>query len=401
MPAPGAAYVEIAQVFLRLGLTSFGGPVAHLGYFHEEIVRRRRWIGETDYADLVALCQFLPGPASSQVVFALGRHRGGLAGACLASLCFTLPSALLMIGFAYGAMHLGDVSHARWLHGLKLAAVAVVAQAVWTMGRRLCPDWPRRVLAIAAAAAVIGLALPAAQVAVIFAGALIGAGIYRRSIRPMSESGPVSAGPVPGAEGSRFAAVAALALFLLLLVALPLAAGHSGREIRLFDSFYRSGAFVFGGGHVVLPLLRAELIPKGWIGDDAFLAGYGAAQALPGPLFTFAAYLGTVIQGGRHAWLGGLICLIGLFLPGWLLVGGTLPFWHRLKRKPWAQAALYGANAVVVGLLLAALCTTLWPEAVVSYFDAAIVLGAFFLLGTGRIPVWAIVLICAGLGQWL
>jgi chromate transporter len=269
------------------------------------------------------------------------------------------------------------------------------------MGRRLCPDWPRRVLAIAAAAAVIGLALPAAQVAVIFAGALIGAGIYRRSIRPMSESGPVSAAPVPGAEGSRFAAVAALALFVLLLVALPLAAGHSGREIRLFDSFYRSGAFVFGGGHVVLPLLRAELIPKGWIGDDAFLAGYGAAQALPGPLFTFAAYLGTVIQGGRNAWLGGLICLIGLFLPGWLLVGGTLPFWHRLKRKPWAQAALYGANAVVVGLLLAALCTTLWPEAVVSYFDAAIVLGAFFLLGTGRIPVWAIVLICAGLGQWL
>jgi chromate transporter len=401
MPAPGAAYVEIAQVFLRLGLTSFGGPVAHLGYFHEEIVRRRQWIGEADYGDLVALCQFLPGPASSQVVFALGRHRGGFAGACLASLCFTLPSALLMTGFAYGAMHLGDVSHARWLHGLKLAAVAVVAQAVWTMGRRLCPDWPRRVLAIAAAAAVIGLALPAAQVAVIFAGALIGAGIYRRSIRPMSESGPVSAAPVPGAEGSRFAAVAALALFVLLLVALPLAAGHSGREIRLFDSFYRSGAFVFGGGHVVLPLLRAELIPKGWIGDDAFLAGYGAAQALPGPLFTFAAYLGTVIQGGRNAWLGGLICLIGLFLPGWLLVGGTLPFWHRLKRKPWAQAALYGANAVVVGLLLAALCTTLWPEAVVSYFDAAIVLGAFFLLGTGRIPVWAIVLICAGLGQWL
>jgi chromate transporter len=401
MPAPGAAYVEIAQVFLKLGLTSFGGPVAHLGYFHEEIVRRRRWIGETDYADLVALCQFLPGPASSQVVFALGRHRGGVAGACLASLCFTLPSALLMIGFAYGAMHLGDVSHARWLHGLKLAAVAVVAQAVWTMGRRLCPDWPRRVLAIAAAAAVIGLALPAVQVAVIFAGALIGAGIYRRSIRPASESGTAIVAPVPGAEGSRFAAAVALALFLLLLVALPLAAGHSGREIRLFDSFYRSGAFVFGGGHVVLPLLRAELIPKGWIGDDAFLAGYGAAQALPGPLFTFAAYLGTVIQGGRHAWLGGLICLIGLFLPGWLLVGGTLPFWHRLKRKPWAQAALYGANAVVVGLLLAALCTTLWPEAVVSYFDAAIVLGAFFLLGTGRIPVWAIVLICAGLGQWL
>ena len=402
MPASGAAYLEIAQVFLKLGLTSFGGPVAHLGYFHEEIVRRRRWIEETDYADLVALCQFLPGPASSQVVFGLGRHRAGLPGACLASFCFTLPSALLMIGFAYGAMHLGDISHARWLHGLKLAAVAVVAQAVWTMGRRLCPDWPRRILALAAAVAVIGAAVPAAQVAVIFAGALIGVGIYRRSVRPAEESGTAVATPAASSESSRLGAVGALMLFFTLLLALPLAAAHGGRQIQLFDSFYRSGAFVFGGGHVVLPLLRAELVPKGWIGDDAFLAGYGAAQALPGPLFTFAAYLGTVIQrGSTTAWLGGLLCLIGLFLPGWLLVGGTLPFWHGLKRKAWAQAGLSGANAVVVGLLLAALCTTLWPEAIASYSDAVIAIGAFFLLGTGRIPVWTVVLLCAGLGQWL
>lgn len=403
MPASGAAYVEIAQVFLKLGLTSFGGPVAHLGYFHEEIVRRRRWIEETDYADLVALCQFLPGPASSQVVFGLGRHRAGLPGACLASFCFTLPSALLMIGFAYGAMHLGDVSHARWLHGLKLAAVAVVAQAVWIMGRRLCPDWPRRILAIAAAVAVIGIASPAAQVAVIFAGALIGAGIYRRSIRSAGASGSTAvATPAADSEGSRLGAVAALGLFFAFLIVLPLAAAHGGREIQLFDSFYRSGAFVFGGGHVVLPLLRAELVPKGWIGDDPFLAGYGAAQALPGPLFTFAAYLGTVIQhGSAIAWLGGLICLIGLFLPGWLLVGGMLPFWQGLKRKAWAQAALYGANAVVVGLLLAALCNTLWPEAIRGYKDAIVVVAVFFILEQGRVPVWAAVLLCAALGQWL
>lgn len=402
MPAPGAAYVEIAQVFLKLGLTSFGGPVAHLGYFHEEIVRRRRWIEEPDYADLVALCQFLPGPASSQVVFALGRHRGGLAGACLASLCFTLPSALLMIGFAYGAMHLGDVAHARWLHGLKLAAVAVVAQAVWIMGRRLCLDWPRRVLAIAAAVAVIGISIPAAQVAVIAAGALVGAGIYRRSlIRPAGEWDAEIAAPTEASRRTHLGAFLALALFFLLLVVLPLAAAHGGREVRLFDSFYRSGAFVFGGGHVVLPLLRAELIPKGWIGDDAFLAGYGAAQALPGPLFTFAAYLGTVIEGGPTAWLGGFLCLVALFLPGWLLVGGALPFWQGLKRRAWAQAALSGANAAVVGLLLAALFGTLWPEAVRSYGDAAIAIGALALLGVGRIPVWAVVLICAGLGQWL
>ena len=401
MPAAGAAYVEIAQVFLRLGLTSFGGPVAHLGYFHEEIVRRRRWLEEKDYADLVALCQFLPGPASSQVVFALGRHRAGLLGACLALLCFTLPSALLMIGFGYGAMRLGDVSHARWLQGLKLAAVAVVAQAVWTMGRRLCPDWPRRGLALAATAAVIGLAIPAAQVAVILAGALLGAGLYRRSLQPTNEAGGAAAAATESKD-SHLAAGGALVLFFLLLVTLPLAAAHGGRGAQLFDSFYRSGAFVFGGGHVVLPLLRAELLPRGWISDDAFLAGYGAAQALPGPLFTFAAYLGTVIEGGGStAWLGGLLCLVALFLPGWLLVGGALPFWHRLKRETWAQAALYGANAVVVGLLLAALCTTLWPEAVGNYSDAAIAIGAFFLLGTGRVPVWAVVLICAGLGQWV
>jgi chromate transporter len=295
-------------------------------------------------------------------------------------------------------MHLGDVAHARWLHGLKLAAVAVVAQAVGTMGRRLCPDWPRILLAAVAAVAVVGLSIPAVQVAVIFAGALVGAGIYRRSLQPAA---PADKTTTAGSWPSHLGALAALVLFFLLLVLLPLAAAHGGRAIRLFDSFYRSGAFVFGGGHVVLPLLRAELVPPGWIGDDAFFAGYGAAQAVPGPLFTFAAYLGTVIHGGSNAWLGGVGCLIALFLPGWLLVAGALPFWQGLKRKAWAQAALCGANAAVVGLLLAALVATLWPEAVRGYKDAIVAVAAFFILEKIRVPVWAVVLACAGLGQWL
>ena len=392
MPLP---LLEIATAFLRLGCMSFGGPVAHLGYLRDEFVSKRRWLGEEAYADLVALCQFLPGPASSQLVFALGMRRAGLAGALLASLCFTLPSAVLMILFGYGVTALGELRHAGWLHGLKLAAVAVVAQAVWGMGRKLCPDRARITLALAAAGIVLLAPGALAQVGVILAGALTGWWRYRTEVTT------VAAGPT-GLARLHLWAAATLVIFGALLFLLPLFAATTGASaIRLFDSFYRAGALVFGGGHVVLPLLRAELVPPGWIGDDAFLAGYGAAQALPGPLFTFAAYLGTVIQGGPQAWLGGLGCLLAIFLPAWLLIGGTLPFWDLLRSKTGTQAALRGANAAVVGVLLAALYHPVWQEAVTSARDVASVFAAFALLEIWRLPPWLVVLLMAATGQRL
>jgi chromate transporter len=386
---------EVARVFLKLGLTSFGGPVAHLGYFHGEIVRRRRWLDEADYADLVALCQFLPGPASSQLAFALGQRRAGLPGALLASACFTLPSALLMIAFGYGMAAGTGLRGAGWLHGLKLAAVAVVAQAVWVMGRKLCPDLPRLCLALLAAAAVVLLPHAATQVGVIAAGAAAGWWLYRREPRPET---PPAAGSI--ARQHVWAALA-LAVFGLLLVVLPVAATATGNKpLLVFDSFYRAGALVFGGGHVILPLLRAEVVPVGWISDDRFLAGYGFAQAVPGPLFTFAAYLGTVIMAGPHAWLGGLGCLLAIFLPAWLLIGGTLPFWNLLRHKAGVQTALRGANAAVVGVLLAALYHPVWQEGVTTLRDVAVLLVAFALLQVWRLPAWAVVLATAAAGYW-
>jgi chromate transporter len=360
---PPHPLAEVGGAFLRLGLISFGGPVAHLGYFRKEFVERRRWLDDAAYADLVALCQFLPGPASSQVVFALGMRRAGLAGALLGSLCFMLPSAVAMILFAYGVASLGDLRRAGWLHGLKLAAVAVVAQAVWAMAARLCPDWPRRILGIAAAAAALLVPGPACQAVVI---------------------------------------AASLSLFVLLLLGLPVLARVSGgRAAAVFDGFYRAGSLVFGGGHVVLPLLRSEVVPPGWISDDAFLAGYGAAQALPGPLFTFAGYLGTVIQSGAHAWTGGVLALFAIFLPAWLLVGGAYPFWHLIRGKAWARAALDGANAAVVGLLLAALYRPVCTEGIRDVRDVAAAAAAIVLLATLRAPPWAVVLLMAAAGQWV
>ncbi len=387
---------ELFGVFLRLGCTSFGGPAAHIGYFHEEFVRRRGWLDEAAFAELVALCQFLPGPASSQLVFAVGRARGGFPGAVLATLCFTLPSVLLMVGFAYGLAHFGQLHEAAWLHGLKLAAVAVVAQAVWSMSRRLCPDWSRRVLALAATAGVLLLPGSSGQLCVIGGGALLGWLLYR---------GALSTGPV--VTESRLAqhhlwASGALVLYGVLLMGLPvLAAGGDSPWVRLFDSFYRSGALVFGGGHVVLPLLRAELVPPGLLTDDAFLAGYGAAQALPGPLFSFAAYLGTLIEGGAQAWFGGLWCTFALFLPGWLLIGGALPFWHLLRGRTWAKAAMYGGNAAVVGVLLAALWQPVCREAVHTPWDALAALVGFALLEVFRAPSWSVVLASLAAAQWL
>jgi len=392
---PPSRAFEVGGAFLRLGLISFGGPVAHLGYFQREFVERRRWLDDAAYADLVALCQFLPGPASSQVVFALGMRRAGLAGALLGSLCFMLPSAVAMILFAYGVASLGDLRRAGWLHGLKLAAVAVVAQAVWAMAARLCPDWPRRILGIAAAAAALLVPGPACQAVVIAACAAIGWWAFRGRAVAVRPSGRAL-------TRDHLWASASLSLFVLLLLGLPVLARVSGgRAAAVFDGFYRAGSLVFGGGHVVLPLLRSEVVPPGWISDDAFLAGYGAAQALPGPLFTFAGYLGTVIQSGAHAWTGGVLALFAIFLPAWLLVGGAYPFWHLIRGKAWARAALDGANAAVVGLLLAALYRPVCTEGIRDVRDVAAAAAAIVLLATLRAPPWAVVLLMAAAGQWV
>ncbi|OGQ20603.1 MAG: chromate transporter [Deltaproteobacteria bacterium RBG_16_71_12] len=386
----------MASAFLRLGCLSFGGPIAHLGYLRAEFVERRRWLDDAHYGDLVALCQFLPGPASSQVVFALGMHRAGLLGALVASACFTLPSALLMIGFAYGVARAADLDGAGWLHGLKLAAVAVVAQAVWGMGKKLCTDRARISLCIGSAAVLLAVPGAVAQLGVIAFGGLVGWRLYRDTI---------AVGAVPGGTtGTRghVAAAAALVAFFALLVALPALASATGsHRLAVFDSFYRSGSLVFGGGHVVLPLLRAEIVPRAWLTDDQFLAGYGAAQALPGPMFAFSAYLGAAMNPGSGSWLTGLWCLLGIFLPAWLLIGGALPFWHRLRAKRWAQAALAGANAAVVGVLLAALYTPVFTESVRGPRDVVAALLAFGLLEHWKVPPWLVVAASAAAGQWL
>lgn len=394
-PSALSRLLEVGGAFLRLGLISFGGPVAHLGYFRKEFVERRRWLDDPAFADLVALCQFLPGPASSQVVFGLGMRRAGLAGALLGSLGFILPSAVAMILFGYGVASLGDLGRAGWLHGLKLAAVAVVAQAVWAMSMRLCPDWPRRTLAVAATATVVLLPGSLSQVGVIAACALVGWLGMRGGATP-------DAGPANGLGRRHIWAAASLSLFGLLLMVLPVLAKVTGdKPVAVFDGFYRAGSLVFGGGHVVLPLLRSEVVPPGWIGDDAFLAGYGAAQAIPGPLFTFAGYLGTVIQSGPHAWTGGVLALLAVFLPGWLLVGGAYPFWHLIRGEGWAQAALRGANAAVVGVLLGALYRPVCTEGIRDARDVAAAAAAIVLMGKLRTPPWAAVALMAALGQWV
>ena len=394
-PAARPGLAEVAWAFFKLGWISFGGPVAHLGYLRAEIVNRRRWLGEEAFGELVALCQFLPGPASSQLVYALGMRRAGWLGGLLASLCFLLPSAALMIAFGYGVTALGDLRHAGWLAGLKLAAVAVVAQAVWGMGRSLCPDRPRVCIGLLAAVVLVVLPGALAQVAVIAGGGCAGWWLYRRSVAPRGK---------PEAAGWRSHLVAGglLVVFGLLLVALPLLASATGRkDLAVFDGFYRAGSLVFGGGHVILPLLRAEVVPPGWVADDVFLAGYGMAQALPGPLFTFAGYLGTAIEPGPHAWLSGLWCVLAIFLPGWLLIAGALPFWSQLRAQTWAQAALRGANAAVVGVLLAALYNPVWQEGVRSAVDMVAAVVAFGLLQWCKIPPWLLVLLAAAYGQWL
>ncbi len=395
---PGRRVGEVLLAFLRLGCTSFGGPIAHLGFFRAEFVTRRRWLGESEYADIVALCQSLPGPASSQVAASIGLMRAGLPGLFAAWTGFTLPSAALLILFAYVTDRIGGLAGAPWLHGLKIVAVAVVAQALWGMARALCPDRMR--ITIAIAMAMLTLAVPSApgQVGAIVLGGLIGWRWIRDPPKPAPEAG--------GGE-IRFSlphplALSALVAFPALLVCLPLAAGTSGSHVvALISRFYRAGALVFGGGHVVLPLLQQAVVPPGWISNNLFLAGYGAAQAVPGPLFTFAAYLGTAMEPGPNGWLGGLICLVSIYLPSFLLLIGVLPFWDRLRRAVAVQSALRGVNAAVVGLLLTALYTPVWTSAIATRADFAIGIAAFLLLAFWRTPPWLVVLLGALAAQAL
>ena len=388
---------RVFLIFLRLGLTSFGGPVAHLGYFREEFVARRRWLTEDAFADLVALCQFLPGPASSQVGLALGLRQAGWGGALAAWLGFTLPSALVMALLGLGLVAGQGLVPAGVLHGLKVAAVAVVAQAVWGMARSLCRGPARLLLMVLACALALLWPGVVGQVGAMLVAALAGLGLWGRA----------GAMPAPPSQGGLAAGVRPrtgallLAAFAALLVLLPLAARAWPQGwLVLADAFYRAGALVFGGGHVVLPLLQAEVVATGWVATDDFLAGYGLAQAVPGPLFTFAAFLGAAAGHGAGGWLGAAVCLVAIFVPAFLLVAGALPFWERLRHNARARAALAGVNAAVVGLLLAALYHPVWTSAIHAPADLALALAAFAALVWARVPPWLVVPLCGAAG-WL
>lgn len=384
------SFREVLLVATRLGLTSFGGPVAHLGYFHQEYVVRRKWLDDETYADLVALCQTMPGPASSQLGIAIGILRAGLPGALAAWVGFTLPSAIALTVFALVVQQVGTASTG-WLHGLKIVAVAVVAQAVWTMAKSLTPDRERASIAVAAATVI--LLAPANLLAMLQVAVILGAGVIGWRWLP---PGDPRSGPAPSIPIGRGMAVTALALFFGLLVLLPVARVlFMSQTIALVDSFYRSGALVFGGGHVVLPLLQSEVVSSGWVANDQFLAGYGAAQAVPGPLFTFAAYLGAVMQTPPNGVLGAAIALVAIFLPAFLIIIGTLPAWGGLRGKPAVQAGLRGINASVVGLLVAAFYQSGWSVAILSPADVALALVAFLLLAAWKVPPWLVVTLSA------
>jgi len=384
---------EVFGAFLRLGLTSFGGPIAHLGYFHEAFVVRRKWLDERTFGDLVALCQFLPGPASSQVGFSIGLIRAGYAGALAAWTGFTLPSALALVLFAYGASALQGPAGAGLLHGLKLVAVAIVAQAVWGMARSLAPDRERASIAVIAALIISFSTSSLAQIGAIALGALAGLWLGR-------SAEPVAAGHMPSPVSRRVGFVM-LALFFILLAGLPILRSLGAPQgVAVFGAFYRSGALVFGGGHVVLPLLRDAFVGPGWVSDSTFLAGYGAAQAVPGPLFTFGAYLGTVVNATPHGIPGAALGLFGIFLPGILILLGTLPFWDMFRRRAGAQASMRGVNAAVVGVLGAALYNPVWINSVSSPRDFGVALAGFILLAVWRTPPLVVVVLgaLAGMG---
>lgn len=391
-----ARAADVFLVFLRLGCTSFGGPVAHLGYFRAELVARRRWLSEATFADLVALCQFMPGPASSQVGMSIGLLRAGPPGMLAAWLGFTLPSAVAMTLFAYGVGVAGDLSRAGWLRGLKLVAVAIVAQAVWGMARNLAPDRARASLAVAGCLACLAWPSAFGQIAAIVLGGLVGVALQAGE--------PASAEPPAALSVSIPASFAKLllAVFFTLLAGLPWLAAASGRQsLHLVDAFYRAGALVFGGGHVVLPLLQSAVVAPGWVAQNVFLAGYGATQAVPGPIFTFAAFLGAVEGPAPNGWAGALVATAAIFLPSFLLVGGLLPFWDTLRHRPVVRAALRGVNAAVVGVLLAALFNPIWIGAVHTSADFALALVAFLLLTMWALPPWLVVLLGAAAGEAL
>jgi chromate transporter len=389
-----SSLLELFWIFLRLGLTSFGGPIAHLGFFHNEFVTRRKWFEEQAYVDLVALCQFLPGPASSQVGMAIGMNRAGVLGAVVAWIGFTLPSAIILVLFGLGITRYAINLNAGWLHALKVAAVAVVAQAIWAMGIKLCPDKER--VAIAALACTITLLISSAwvQILVIAGGGI--AGVY--FLRNLTQLPHV---PVKS-KLSKKNGVWFLSVFALLLIILPFAARISqNQSVKLVDSFYRAGSLVFGGGHVVLPLLQSEVVPTGWVSENLFMAGYGAAQAIPGPLFTFSAYLGAVSNLSPSGWLGAFICLIAAFLPSFLLIAGVLPFWEDLREHPQMRFAMLGINAAVVGLLMSAFYHPVWTSGILSVKDFALALVAFIFLTFFRTPAWAVVTACAIFGAFV
>src|SRR5215467_9515498 len=389
-------FLEVLAIFTRLGLTSFGGPVAHLGYFREEIVVRRKWIDERTYGDLIGLCQFLPGPASSQTGISLGIMRAGLPGGLMAWIGFTLPSAILMTLFAYWASVLRSVIASGILHGLLIVAVAVVAQAVWGMARTHCPDRSRATIAILAAIATLLLPAGIVQVAIIATAGLVGWFLFRKSDIATVQTSAALRSVIP-----RALAFTCLATFTVLLVLFLLPNLFNLHALAFFASFYRSGALVFGGGHVVLPLLQAAVVQPGWVTETQFLTGYSAAQAVPGPLFTFSAYLGAIEAPSPHGWVGAIIALLGIYLPSFLLLIGILPFWNSLRNQSTFQAALRGINAAVVGLLLAALYQPVWTSTIKNVYDFLFALAAFGLLVIWKLPPWLVVLLAALVGGLL
>lgn len=388
---PQGTFWEVLTVFLRLGLTSFGGPIAHLGYFREELVIRRKWLDEENYADLLALCQFLPGPSSSQMGIALGLTRAGLGGGLAAWLGFTLPSALALTLFALFTHTVHNAAQVGWLHGLLLVAVAVVAQAVWGMARTLCPDRQRATIALLAAIAILLWPVAIGQLFILAVGGLLGWLFLRKNEKTEPRVLPLA---IP-----RRLALTCWIVFFTLLIGLPLMRlSVSNQGLALFDVFFRVGSLVFGGGHVVLPLLQREVVPAGWVTNDQFLTGYAAAQAVPGPLFTFSAYLGAASKLMPNGWIGAMIALVAIFLPSFLFVIGILPFWNYLRSIETFQAALRGINAAVVGVLLAALYQPIWTSAIHAPIDFALSLFAFGLLVIWKVPPWAVVVLSACIG---
>lgn len=379
---------EIFAIFLRLGFTSFGGPIAHIGFFHNEFVENRKWVTESTYADIVALCQFLPGPSSSQVGIMLGMIRAGFWGGITAWIGFTAPSALAMMAFGYEINQLGSLSNVAWLHGLKIVAVAVVAQSVWGMYLTLCPDIERSIIAVAATLFILAVPSAGSQIIAIILGGTFG----RLFLQSNYDTTSI---PLQINIGINYA-VFSFVLFFCLLIGLPILATATGNHsLELLSGFYRSGSLVFGGGHVVLPLLQEAVVPTGWITNDAFLAGYGASQALPGPLFTFAAYLGTVLNEVPNGWEGGLICLLAIYLPSFLLLIAALPFWNALRHRADVQSALKGVNATVVGILLGALYAPVFTSAIFGMIDFSIAVAAFVFLVFLRTPPWLVVVLGA------